>query len=129
VTDLFEAHRSAAVFFVDLDGFKTVNDRTGHAAGDRLLRDLSAALAAITRPDSLLARYGGDEFVLLVPDIAEDASRMLGERLVAEACRFCPASVGVAYLPRHGSDLASLLRAADEAMYEAKSSGVGLREA
>jgi len=129
VTDLFEAHRSAAVFFVDLDGFKAVNDRTGHAAGDRLLRDLSAALTAITRPDSLLARYGGDEFVLLVPDIAEDASRMLGERLVAEACRFCPASVGVAYLPRHGSDLASLLRAADEAMYEAKSSGVGLREA
>jgi diguanylate cyclase (GGDEF)-like protein/PAS domain S-box-containing protein len=126
---LFEAERSAAVFFLDLDGFKAVNDRSGHAAGDRLLRDLAAALAAVTRPDSLLARYGGDEFVLLVPDIDEDAARVLGERLVAEASVFCPASVGVAFMPRHGPDLTSLLHAADEAMYEAKSSGMGLREA
>ena len=112
--------RSAApltVVLVDLDGFKQVNDRHGHAAGDRLLVELSSAWRGELRPTDLLARYGGDEFVLVLPDTdvvaAEDVVRRLRE--VSPS----PWSCGLAPY-RAGAVLPELLHQADADLYDAK---------
>jgi diguanylate cyclase (GGDEF)-like protein/PAS domain S-box-containing protein len=124
------AGRSVAVLFIDLDGFKAVNDRYGHAFGDRLLQEVAARLRECVREDDLVARVGGDEFVLLLPflrqpDDAERIARKLAER-VAEPLELdgrvlrVGTSVGIAFFPRDGDDEDRLLTSADESMYRAK---------
>jgi len=123
-----------ALLFVDLDGFKAVNDRHGHDAGDRLLRELSGRLRNCVRESDTVARLGGDEFTLLLPDaetaadaaavalkIIEAASRevALDGGLLAQVS----ASVGIALYPAHGREADLLLSSADAAMYRAKSEG------
>ena len=126
------AHRHAhrlALLFVDLDDFKQVNDSRGHAAGDALLREVAERLQAAVRACDTVSRIGGDEFVVLVEDLAEDThaeeiARTLRQRLAeplpglhAAGCR---ASIGIALFPRDGQDLDSLLSRADQAMYAEK---------
>ena len=123
-----------ALLFVDLDGFKAVNDRHGHDAGDRLLRELSTRLRNCVRESDTVARLGGDEFTLLLPDardaadaaavalkIIEAASRevVLDDGLAANVS----ASVGIALYPAHGHEADVLLSSADSAMYQAKAEG------
>ncbi|GAA2072893.1 hypothetical protein GCM10009840_02250 [Pseudolysinimonas kribbensis] len=122
-----------AIFFVDLDGFKHVNDGHGHAVGDRLLREVGARLRSIVRGDHVVARYGGDEFVVVaeVPD--PDAAAEIAERIrirLAERYESIPAhlplsaSIGVALADAStpiGTD--QLIRLADQAMYAAKDAG------
>ncbi|HUL65296.1 MAG TPA: EAL domain-containing protein [Burkholderiaceae bacterium] len=139
--------RRLATMFVDLDNFKRVNDTLGHRAGDQLLREASARLAAVLRAhDSVarssnrtdgnsIARLGGDEFIVLLTDVmqAQDAARA-AHRLVATLAEpftiegteiFCGGSVGVSLFPEDGCDVDTLLMNADTAMYRAKARGRG----
>jgi diguanylate cyclase (GGDEF)-like protein/PAS domain S-box-containing protein len=126
-------HRHVAVIFLDLDRFKFVNDGMGHAAGDRLLESVAERLLGSIRPNDTVARFGGDEFVVLCDEVAgEDAAVQVAERLTDALSRpislpegdvFVTASAGVA-LSVHGTDSAArLLRDADTAMYMAKERG------
>ncbi len=122
-----------ALLYIDLDGFKAINDRHGHAIGDRLLQKLAERLKSLVRADDAAARVGGDEFVVFSE--VGDRGRVLGfaERLIADLSTpydlgngLAPsvgACVGIALAPQHGRDMVSLLAAADVALYEAKSRG------
>lgn len=119
--------RLFAVCLIDLDGFKAVNDRDGHAAGDAALIAVTGALTGVVREEDTVARLGGDEFAVLAEVSATVAADELAERLrtaVAAAGRDCgvTASVGVA-LVEPGDDVNLLLHRADGAMYRAKTSG------
>lgn len=123
-----------AVLFVDLDGFKPVNDSLGHAAGDEVLKVAAARLRAAARDVDTVARIGGDEFVLLMEDVSSLADcASLARRLIAALIAplevagrriALSGSVGIAAYPDHG-DAEHLLKLADAAMYNAKRSGGG----
>jgi diguanylate cyclase (GGDEF)-like protein len=120
------AERPFAVVMVDLDGFKQVNDRFGHAAGDDLLRDVAAALAQAMRGQDTVARFGGDEFCVLAPDTDVEGTGPLCDR-VTDAIRGVTAgvqhvrgSVGAAVFPDDGAEPAELIDVADVRLLEAK---------
>jgi diguanylate cyclase (GGDEF)-like protein/PAS domain S-box-containing protein len=124
--------RVAGIFFVDLDGFKAVNDRYGHATGDSLLQIVASRLRNAVRGDDVIARYGGDEFVLLlnlarITDgeiVANKLLRVIGEPfLIAKERISISASIGASFFPRDGADIETLIGIADSAMYSAKSEG------
>jgi diguanylate cyclase (GGDEF)-like protein/PAS domain S-box-containing protein len=125
--------RRAAVLYVDLDGFKSVNDQWGHAAGDQLLQQVARRLEDCVRAEDTVARLGGDEFgiVLAAIDQVEDCEVVADKVLSAMAQPFVldsavaqvSASVGAGLYPRHGSDADALLAQADAAMYAAKQAG------
>jgi diguanylate cyclase (GGDEF)-like protein len=127
--------KSIAVLFIDLDNFKVVNDSLGHNAGDRLLVELGRRLRDAIRPSDTIARFGGDEFVVLCEDIDEARDAVcVGERIVAAAAEpfqldgremFVTASVGVALAINGEATPETLLRDADAAMYRAKERGRG----
>jgi diguanylate cyclase (GGDEF)-like protein len=106
-----------ALLFIDLDGFKEVNDQCGHAAGDRLLVEASAAWRGALRRDDVLARTGGDEFVLLLPNTSQDEAMTILER-VRDAYPVAW-SAGVTDW-RDGDTLESCLERADDRLYAAK---------
>ncbi len=122
-----------AVHFLDLDGFKAVNDGYGHPVGDALLQQVARRLEAIVRAEDLVARLGGDEFVVLQGGILhQDEAQMLALRIVRELSRpyeisdsvsGVSVSVGIATAPTQGVELERLLAAADAALYRAKESG------
>ena len=124
---------SIAVLFVDLDNFKVVNDSLGHAAGDRLLNTLSTRLRACLDPRATLARFGGDEFTILLEDVAGPGdAQEVAERLrevfrrpigIAEREVFATASVGIAVSTPGKDTPGDLVRNADVAMYRAKANG------
>jgi len=125
--------RSAAVMMLDVDRFKHINDSLGHDAGDALLCALSGRLRDLIRKSDTVARMGGDEFTIILPEAAnledslevarkiiacfEEPFHLAGEAILVTT------SVGVAMYPADGSDAASLMRSADTAMYEAKQAG------
>ncbi|MBI5104233.1 MAG: diguanylate cyclase [Solirubrobacterales bacterium] len=127
--------RQLALFYIDLDDFKRINDRHGHHVGDAVLRAAADRLRGVVRPSDLLARQGGDEFLLLVPDIGADATAIatelaarivaaLREPLVVDGVRIdVRASVGMSTYPRDAATADQLLRHADAAMYVAKGGG------
>jgi diguanylate cyclase (GGDEF)-like protein/PAS domain S-box-containing protein len=134
--------RPAAVLFIDLDGFKAVNDRFGHQAGDRVLQEMARRINDAVRSMDTAARLGGDEFAVIMQDApgAEQALALarriharLNEPLSGETLPEVTlgASIGVALCPNSGLDVDALLAAADRAMYQVKSTsagGVGLYE-
>jgi diguanylate cyclase (GGDEF)-like protein len=123
------------VAFLDLDGFKHVNDRDGHLAGDRALQVVARRLRATLREQDTVARRSGDEFLVLLEGLDDraDAERVAGKLLAALAAPVGPpgrqhrlgASIGLARWPHDGDDPEELMRHADAAMYEAKSEGRG----
>ncbi len=125
--------RMAAICFLDLDGFKTINDQHGHTVGDELLVGVAGHLREVLRADDTLARLGGDEFVVLLADVhtAAECSQVL-ERLLTAArlpvwaggqLLGLSASIGVSLYPADNADPDTLLRHADQAMYLAKQAG------
>ena len=127
------AHSPVAIIFIDLDGFKAINDKLGHGAGDEVLGQISSRLRASMREGDLIGRFGGDEFVAVCADADAGAAAAIAERMrevVSEPLDgftdVVTASLGIVVYTPTGGDLPSvdeLLRLADEAMYEAKSSG------
>jgi len=125
--------RQVAVLFLDLDGFKKVNDTAGHEAGDHLLRIVAQRLSACVRQTDTLARLGGDEFVVLLDKVRSlSEAERLAKRIVHAIAQpfstsgteyYLGASIGIAVYPEHGNDAATLLRCADAAMYNAKQNG------
>ncbi len=125
--------RKVAVLFLDLDGFKHINDTLGHEAGDRLLKTVAGRLVACMRSSDTVARFGGDEFVLILADVARaaDASRVaqhiletLSKPLELDGNElFVTTSIGVSFYPRDAQEPQGLLKNADTAMYLAKKGG------
>jgi diguanylate cyclase (GGDEF)-like protein len=120
------AGQTFALVMLDLDGFKQLNDRFGHAAGDDLLRDVAAALRRAMRAQDTVARFGGDEFCVLAPETgAQGTERLAGKvsqavRDVSVGMETVGGSVGVALYPADGRTAAELMHAADERLLEAK---------
>lgn len=121
---------SGAVLYLDLNGFKSINDRFGHQAGDALLKAFGHRLGFCLRPEDKLGRLGGDEFAIVLPGVTVEDAKHVAERLIATASEayiiqgeeiHCTASVGIALLPQHGEELWHLISVADHAMYNAKS--------
>jgi diguanylate cyclase (GGDEF)-like protein len=123
------------LLFIDLDGFKNVNDTLGHSSGDELLQAASLRLKSALRPADSVVRFGGDEFiVVLEPNMDENAAVLVAERIVqafirpfelSRARHTVGTSIGIAIFPRDGKDAETLLRSADMAMYSAKEGGKG----
>jgi diguanylate cyclase (GGDEF)-like protein len=117
---------SLALALGDLDGFKELNDRFGHVAGDEALHEFARTLQSALRKGDEAFRIGGDEFALLLPDATESDARAALRR-VAEQAVNVRASFGVASCPEHAGDPDTLFRLADAALYEAKRTGSGLQ--
>ena len=125
--------QSLAVVYLDLDGFKAVNDRYGHDAGDNLLIAVSGRMQGALRAADTLARMGGDEFVAVLADISSHQDCILLVERILHACAepvhldgdvlHVSASIGVAIYPQDDADAEQLIRHADRAMYEAKQAG------
>jgi diguanylate cyclase (GGDEF)-like protein len=128
-----------ALLMIDLDHFKWINDTYGHPAGDDVLRDVARKLDEVTRPADVIGRFGGEEFLVLLPDIDETAAKLAAERVRSAIAELHivttdkrgsrttisgrTTSIGAALFPRHGENLEELLHAADAAVYEAKENG------
>ncbi len=130
------AQRPLAILMMDLDGFKAVNDRFGHAAGNQLLRDTASFLRAATRMGDGIFRFGGDEFVILLPDADAQAAGSIARRVRESVSKLglgfpseemeVSLSIGVAAFPADAEEMDPLLRQADEALYKAKRADSGV---
>ena len=126
--------RPLSLLFLDLDGFKQVNDTHGHQAGSRTLAEAAGVIRGCARETDVVARFGGDEFSLILPDTSQDGAVSVASRirerlraacfLTSEGLSIClTASIGVATLPDVAASAEELLKAADTAMYKVKASG------
>jgi diguanylate cyclase (GGDEF)-like protein len=126
--------RPLSLLFIDLDGFKAINDTHGHLFGSRALVEVAAVIRGSARETDVVARFGGDEFALVLPDTGSEGAIAVGERIREKiaANRFLggdgldirlTASVGVATLPDVAASVEELVQAADKAMYQVKDAG------
>jgi diguanylate cyclase (GGDEF)-like protein/PAS domain S-box-containing protein len=125
--------KKVAVLFLDLDGFKHINDSLGHAIGDKLLQSIAKRLVECVRSSDTVSRQGGDEFVVLLSEIEYSEDPAITARRMLEAVAephpidhhdlHVTASIGVSVCPEDGSDAATLIKNADTAMYQAKENG------
>ena len=126
-------HHQLAVLFLDLDGFKHINDSLGHATGDKLLQSIAARLSACVRKSDTVSRQGGDELVRLLPEVthtadaAVSAAKIITElkkvHIIGEHHLRVTVSIGISTYPDNGEDAETLIKNADTAMYDAKQSG------
>lgn len=126
--------RPLSLLFLDLDGFKGINDMHGHQAGSRALVEAAAVIRRCARETDVVARFGGDEFAIVLPDTGSEGAAAVGDRVRERLCVHpfleglglrinLTASVGVATLPDVAASAEELVRAADMAMYQVKESG------
>jgi diguanylate cyclase (GGDEF)-like protein len=124
-----------SIFLFDIDSFKNYNDTNGHAAGDKLLIELSRLIRGSSRKNSTIARYGGEEFIIMLPGISKEEAFIYAERLRVKVSQhpfhhgekqplgFVSISGGVASFPGDGDSIDSVIQHADESLYQAKSEG------
>jgi diguanylate cyclase (GGDEF)-like protein len=121
-----------ALLYLDLDGFKRVNDSLGHDVGDHVLKETASRLRGTIRGEDMLARFGGDEFLLILPTCDHSAVTAIAQRMIEVMARvfdvdgktvYVTASIGIAMAPLDGANPTDLLRHADTALYKAKSAG------
>jgi diguanylate cyclase (GGDEF)-like protein len=118
---------------IDLDHFKSLNDRYGHGAGDRVLRGVAESISAAVRLEDTPARYGGEEFVVVLRRASGEQAADVAERIRSEIAAMDPSglglnehitvSIGVAVADTHSSDVRALIETADDALYRAKKQG------
>lgn len=133
---IVKAQRERKLFglmFIDLDGFKEINDALGHSLGDRVLQEVAARMAHVFRESDTFARFGGDEFTVLVPNLESETDMIAPTEKILEAIQMpiqaddhelnITASVGITVYPNDGSEAETLLKNADNAMYSAKAEG------
>lgn len=129
-------HFSLGIIMLDVDEFKYFNDTYGHASGDVILHELGNLLLRQVRGEDIACRYGGDEFILILPDATREVTRERAElicelakqfhlRFEGESLAAVTLSLGVAVFPEHGATSTAILRAADAALYRAKQEGRG----
>ncbi|GAB4260642.1 MAG: hypothetical protein Kow0065_10940 [Methylomicrobium sp.] len=131
-----KAHRSGkllGLMIIDLDGFKDINDALGHSQGDKVLQEISARMAHVFRISDTFARFGGDEFTVLIPDLESETDMIPPTEKILEAIQLpiqvgdhelnITASIGITIFPNDGEDAETLLKHADNAMYTAKAEG------
>lgn len=133
ITQAQRNNEKLAVMFIDLDRFKVINDSLGHTMGDRLLQAVGQRLLSCIRKGDTLSRFGGDEFTLLLPDIAHDDAATQVATKILESIKapfvisdheiYIGASIGIAVYPDAGDNLEALIKNADIAMYRIKNSG------
>lgn len=126
--------RPLSLLFIDLDGFKQVNDNHGHLAGSKALVEAAAVIRGCARETDVVARFGGDEFALVLPETGREGATAVAERIAQRLRSFnflasdgllvhLTASIGVATLPESAGSAEELIRAADKAMYQVKARG------
>jgi len=120
-TEILAKHRTLSVVLFDLDHFKEINDKFGHLEGDRILTEVAAMLKGNTRVDDIIGRYGGDEFLLLMPDTGIKEARAAAQRLRRTANLPVTMSCGVATSSSPHDTLPDLITACDERLYRNKS--------
>jgi diguanylate cyclase (GGDEF)-like protein len=127
-----QGKQTFTVLYLDLDGFKAINDDLGHAAGDKLIEHTARRLEQCVRKGDMVARVGGDEFIVLLQDVASADVSRIAEKIVENLSKplmltdktlQITASIGIATYPQDGEDAGTLIHSADSAMYEAKRNG------
>lgn len=121
-----------AILFLDLDGFKQVNDSFGHNTGDTLLKNVATTLLSCVRHDDIVSRLGGDEFMILLSNVSKKEVTAIARRIIKQINQpltlsnkniHISTSIGIVFYPNHGSDPTELINKADKAMYHAKTCG------
>jgi diguanylate cyclase (GGDEF)-like protein len=132
ITGVGKKAKENAVLFTDLDGFKKVNDTLGHDNGDILLQQVAERFVKCVRSGDIVSRYGGDEFVILLPGADRTNAHSIAQRIlnafslpfnIEENDIYITPSIGISLYPKDGEDVASLIKNADSAMYKAKEKG------
>ena len=132
--DSIRKSKQFSVAMIDIDHFKAFNDRYGHTVGDLVLKTLANEIKGLLRSNDILFRYGGEEFVICMPETSLDEIRTFAERMRIEVNSktietpdgnnlSCTLSVGISSFPEHGTHIKQLIDAGDRAMYDAKNSG------
>ncbi|PXX91641.1 hypothetical protein DIT71_07120 [Marinobacter vulgaris] len=126
-----KGHKSS-VLFIDVDGFKSVNDTFGHKVGDEILHKLGQEIKGCVRDSDIVARFGGDEFVVFLDEISDEEAAGVSEKIIEQLAFLSRihtdavelgASIGISLYPRDGTDIDTLIRKSDDAMYVAKKDG------
>lgn len=126
-------NKRLAIFFIDLDRFKAINDAKGHSVGDKVLKEIACRFAQSLRPNDILARLGGDEFIIMLDDVARpEQAGAIAEKLLKTSSQpvivegdeyYISSSIGICLFPEDGKSLEELQKNADMAMYKAKRKG------
>jgi diguanylate cyclase (GGDEF)-like protein len=126
-------HHMVAIFYIDLDNFKPINDAAGHHVGDEVLKAIALRIKGIVRSTDICARVGGDEFIVIGTQLENEAqafevakkllAQMMQQVQVGESQYLLGASIGISLYPHHARDLSKLIQCADSAMYQVKRNG------
>ena len=116
---------AVSLLMLDIDNFKNYNDTQGHPAGDVLLKDAAKVFRNSVRPSDVVCRYGGEEFIIILPQTDKSAAKIVAERLRVQVGLYLPAtvSIGIASIPEDAQEIVPLIEKADNALYQAKKTG------